>query len=101
MKGEYRVKNEELRDLFLQAQELAKQFTGGVTITHVRRAQNSRADALCNEALDGKRLPMPRAADFKAAKPTTKLRAQALACLDSAAAAWRTGAVKPTVEQVW
>ncbi len=77
MKGEYRVKNEELRGLFQQAQELAKQFTGGVTIRHVRREQNSRADALCNEALDGKRLPMPRAKDFKTVKPAPKLREQA------------------------
>src|ERR1700730_5607079 len=54
MRGEYRVKNEELRDLYEQARELAGLFPP-VLFQHVRREQNSRADALCNEALDGKR----------------------------------------------
>src|SRR5262249_4541615 len=62
MNGQYRVKNEELRGLYEEAQELRKRFTGGVTIRHVRRSQNSRADELCNEALDGKRSPSPRPA---------------------------------------
>jgi ribonuclease HI len=101
MNGQYRVKNEELRGLFQQAQELTKQFTGGVTIRHVRREQNSRADALCNEALDGKRSPAPRAAAPKTDSPTPTLREQALICLHSAAAAWRKGTVEPSEEQVW
>jgi ribonuclease HI len=94
MNGLYRVKNEELRGLFQQAQELKKQFTGSVTIRHVRREQNSRADALCNEALDGKRAPAPR-------KAAPTLREEALNCLNGAAAAWRSGSVEPSVEQVW
>ena len=55
MNGEYRVKNEDLRGLYEQACALRKRFEGPVTIRHVRREQNKRADQLCNEALDGKR----------------------------------------------
>lgn len=54
MNGEYRVKNEELRGLYEQACALRRRFEGAVTIRHVRREQNKRADQLCNEALDGK-----------------------------------------------
>src|SRR5262249_18454128 len=54
MKGEYRVKNEELRPLYDRARELAKGFTGGVSFVHVRRELNKRADQLGNLALDGK-----------------------------------------------
>src|SRR5262249_44613365 len=55
MRGEYKVKNEDLRPLYEQARRLAGRFKGGVTLRHVPRAQNARADALCNEALDGLR----------------------------------------------
>ncbi len=55
MNGEYRVKNEELRGLYEQACALRNRFEAPVTILHVRREQNKRADQLCNEALDGKR----------------------------------------------
>src|SRR5262249_20764158 len=79
MNGEYRVKNEELRGLYQDALKLRKQFTGGVTIRHVRRSQNSRADELCNEALDGKRSPSPR--PVQPAQPRPTLRDEALACL--------------------
>jgi ribonuclease HI len=54
MNGEYRVKNEELRGLYEQACILRQRFEGLVTIRHVRREQNKRADELCNKALDGK-----------------------------------------------
>jgi ribonuclease HI len=84
MNGEYRVKNEELRDLYEQAQALVRRFRGRVSFRHVRRALNSRADALCNEALDGKRCAMPRSAPVlpPVAKPT--LAEQAIACLRQA-----------------
>src|SRR4051794_21350178 len=55
MKGEYKVKNEELRPLYQRAKELADRFAGGVSFVHVRRELNKRADQLCNIALDGKR----------------------------------------------
>ena len=105
MNGEYRVKNEELRDLYQRACNLRDRFEGSVTIRHVRREQNKRADMLCNEALDGKRLSMPRAVPKIAepVKPSTKphLREEALACLRQAAKAWAGGATEPSAEHVW
>jgi ribonuclease HI len=52
MTGEYRVKNEALRELSLEAARLARQI-GKVTYTAVRREHNELADRLVNEALDG------------------------------------------------
>ena len=51
MRGEYKVKNEALRELSLQALGLARQL-GAVTYTAVRREHNELADQLVNEALD-------------------------------------------------
>jgi ribonuclease H / adenosylcobalamin/alpha-ribazole phosphatase len=51
MLGEYRVKNEALRELSLRAARLARQV-GKVDYRHVRREQNELADRLVNEALD-------------------------------------------------
>jgi ribonuclease HI len=51
MRGEYKVKNEALRDLSLQASQLARQI-GTVTYRAVRREHNELADRLVNEALD-------------------------------------------------
>ena len=51
MRGEYRVKNEALRDLSLEATRLARQI-GKVSYTAVRREHNELADKLVNEALD-------------------------------------------------
>ena len=51
MTGEYRVKNEALRDLSLQASRLARRL-GKVRYTAVRREHNELADKLVNEALD-------------------------------------------------
>jgi ribonuclease HI len=90
MNGAYRVKNEDLRDLYEQAQALRRRFRGGVIFRHVRREENRRADQLGNEALDGLREPTPRASHFaKAPAPSAaapSLRAEALACLRQAAA---------------
>jgi ribonuclease HI len=51
MRGEYRVKNEALRGLFLEAVRLAREL-GSVEYRHVKRAHNELADRLVNEALD-------------------------------------------------
>jgi probable phosphoglycerate mutase len=51
MRGEYRVKNEALRELFLEASRLARRV-GTVSYTAVRREHNELADRLVNEALD-------------------------------------------------
>ena len=51
MRGEYRVKNEALRDLSAHASRLAGKL-GSVSYRAVRREQNKLADQLVNEALD-------------------------------------------------
>jgi ribonuclease HI len=51
MLGEYKVKNETLRELQREAAELASQLSR-VTYKAVRRADNELADRLVNEALD-------------------------------------------------
>ncbi len=51
MTGEYRVKNEALRVLSLEASRLARRLTR-VSYRAVRREHNELADRLVNEALD-------------------------------------------------
>ena len=51
MRGEYRVKNESLRALSLEAARFARQLAG-VEYRHVRREHNELADSLVNRALD-------------------------------------------------
>ena len=107
MNGQYKVKNEGLLPLFLQAKQLVRQFDL-VTLRHVPRAQNSRADQLCNEALDGA-CASPRAAvkPKAAAKARRSPRVEAaheeaILCLQAAAAAWAQGDPNvPPVDEVW
>src|SRR5262249_55678838 len=118
LNGEYRVKNEELRPLYEEAVRLRRQFKQPVTLRHVRREQNKRADELCNEALDCRRSnssPAPskapaatpaeqsaRAVDLTAPSLSApELHEQAVACLRCAAEAWARGAGSPSVEEVW
>ena len=54
MRGEYKVKNEALRALSVEAARLAR-AVGSVTYTAVRREHNELADRLVNEALDADR----------------------------------------------
>jgi len=51
MRGEYKVKNEALRELVAEARALADRLEQ-VTYTAVRREHNDLADRLVNEALD-------------------------------------------------
>ena len=51
MRGEYAVKNEALRQLWLEATRLARGLEN-VEYTAVRREQNTLADQLVNDALD-------------------------------------------------
>ncbi len=51
MNGDYRVKNQALVELSLEAARLARRI-GRVRYTAVRRAENELADRLVNEALD-------------------------------------------------
>jgi ribonuclease HI len=51
MRGEYRVKNEALRELYDEATALARRLRN-VEYRHVKRAHNELADKLVNDALD-------------------------------------------------
>jgi ribonuclease HI len=51
MRGEYNVRDEGLRELHEQAVRLVRSLPA-VSFAHVPRAQNARADALVNQALD-------------------------------------------------
>jgi len=51
MRGEYKVKNQALRELSLRAREVAA-TVGEVRYTAVRREHNKLADQLVNDALD-------------------------------------------------
>jgi ribonuclease HI len=52
MRQEYKVRNAVLKELYLQARALVRQFDR-VEIKHVPREENVDADALVNRALDG------------------------------------------------
>ncbi|MFM8273280.1 MAG: ribonuclease HI family protein [Gemmata sp.] len=121
MAGAYKVKNEDLRPLYEEACRLRNRFES-VTITHVRREQNTRADAIGNDALDGKPrrrgeappgepLAASRAAPgAQPAKPQpasdAPIRADAVRCLADAARHWAANGVaglppEAVWEQLW
>ena len=107
MRGEYRVKDSDLRVLYDQARELSRRFAG-VTFNHIPRAENSETDRLCNEALDGvreSRATPPRPKKGAAHPPDGKqeaAREQAVECLRAAASAWSVGNPNdPSPEVVW
>jgi ribonuclease HI len=57
MRGEYRVKNEGLKPLFLQACALIREI-GDVRFEHVRREFNKEADRLSNLGMDASELAL-------------------------------------------
>ena len=108
VKGEYKIKNDDLKWLADEARGLMKDFAS-VTLTHVRREQNKRADELCNQALDDAR-PKPPAPPAGTKAPARKpaaavtdarVREDALECLRSAKAVWARGESVPGPELVW
>jgi ribonuclease HI len=52
VKGEYKVKDANMRKLHAEVKAALRPFDGW-SIRHVRREQNAEADRLVNEALDG------------------------------------------------
>jgi ribonuclease HI len=52
--GKWKVKEPELQQFHRQATELLKEFGDKVTVSHVGRDENRRADKLVNMALDEK-----------------------------------------------
>lgn len=53
MRGEYRVKHPGLQPLYAKAKEAARAFAR-IRYEHVRREQNTQADALANAAMDAR-----------------------------------------------
>jgi ribonuclease HI len=67
MQGRYKVKSADLKPLFERAQKLSRQLEYFV-IEHVPRERNRDADALANEALDG-RAVLPETAGVEPLRP--------------------------------
>jgi catechol 2,3-dioxygenase len=67
VKGEYKVKDATLRGLHAQVQGALRPF-GSWSIRHVRREQNTEADRLVNEVLDGQHRD-PEATELDSAEP--------------------------------
>lgn len=53
VQGSYKVKNADLKPLYNEVQNLLQRFER-VTITHIPRAKNARADELANRGIDEK-----------------------------------------------
>jgi len=70
MRGQYKVKSEELKPLFERAKKMSQTFET-FRISHVYREQNKEADALVNQALDETSGP-GGGAGAKAEKPAVK-----------------------------
>jgi ribonuclease HI len=111
MAGEYRVKHPDLLPLYEEASSLRKRFAK-VNLSHVRREQNKRADELGNIALDAEKKKAAVASRQESGKtgkasPTVavsdiRVRADAIACLESAAKAWAAnGPTHPKPEMIW
>jgi ribonuclease HI len=122
MNGIYRVKNQELLELYREAKARSLQFEQ-LTLTHVRREHNKRADEIGNEALDGK--PRKRGAAPELKEPDedapprlekssapahntvpgpsdARVREDALMILRSAAEAWGSGGIEALpIDAVW
>jgi ribonuclease HI len=67
MRGQYKVKSEELKPLFERAKKMS-QGLESFRIDHVYREQNREADALVNEALDETGRARPSAAEKPVAR---------------------------------
>ncbi|MCK4918613.1 MAG: ribonuclease HI family protein [Candidatus Pacebacteria bacterium] len=52
LKGEYRVKEESLKEQFLRIHNLIVKYFPNIKFTHIPREENKRADELANEAMD-------------------------------------------------
>jgi ribonuclease HI len=107
LRGEYKVKNAGLLPLYQQAARLCKDFAA-VSLRHIRRELNKRADRLCNEALDDPSEAQPRlTATVKRAAPkepdrVAEVRQRAIALLEESAARWADADPNsPQVAEVW
>jgi ribonuclease HI len=112
LSGAYKVKHPGLLPLYREADTLRRSFEQ-VTLRHVRRELNKRADLLCNQALDeaegkaraparlGVNTPAP-SADPNRRDLERLVRDEALACLRASADAWaHAEGAKLRPEHVW
>lgn len=118
MNGAYQVKHPGLLPLYEEADALRRTFDH-VTLRHVRREQNKRADRLCNQALDAAAgiapargsaaklsVDTPAPADPNRRDLERLVRDDALLCLRAGADAWardKDGKLRPehVWEQIW
>ncbi|HET7107540.1 MAG TPA: reverse transcriptase-like protein [Candidatus Acidoferrum sp.] len=73
MRGQYKVKSEELKPLFERAKKMSQTFES-FRISHVYREQNKEADALVNQALDETSGPSSSASAQKPAAKDATMR---------------------------
>lgn len=52
LSGNFKIKNENLRKIFLEIQEILADWNGKITYIHIPREQNKEADRLSNVAMD-------------------------------------------------
>lgn len=52
LNGEYKIKNQGLKELHTNVRSLVMELGGRVTFRHVPRSENHQADRLVNEAID-------------------------------------------------
>ena len=74
--GRWRVKDAKLRPLWAEALRGLRELPEGWVASHVPRAQNSVADALCNEAIDRVMVGGPPVVVRPAGRPSRLRRAQ-------------------------
>ncbi|MFZ1977951.1 MAG: ribonuclease HI family protein [Bacteroidota bacterium] len=65
LNGQYKIRNENLKKYFQQAQSILRKAEYQAAFRHVVREQNSEADALANRGIDQK---IPLTADFRLAQ---------------------------------
>jgi ribonuclease HI len=106
--GSFKVKNAGLKPLYDEVSRLRLDFDQ-VSFKYIPRAENKRADELCNEALDEKLLGGRPARKPAAAKRAPvgaavlqNVHAEAIECLRGAARAWAHGDPNnPSADEVW
>lgn len=57
VRGEYKVKDENLKKLFSEVKDLQTKISSRIIFTHVVRSRNKEADALVNDELDRQMTP--------------------------------------------
>jgi ribonuclease HI len=94
MRGQYKVKSDDLRPLFERAKKMSATFDVFV-IAHVYREKNQEADALANEALDETAAGGPAAANSPATPSAASGASAAQSKSGAASASPKTASTSP------